>query len=720
MTERYFTQDVVAGAINASATGALANLGLDAARTVTVESRAWTDGFDTDQFREYEVVVARPIEQTYVIDGEEYTFKKPADELRDAAWTFDNAPHPLGHPETGVVRSPSDIHGFHESPKFIENYDSDGDALVTHLYIPDGDEQAMEFIEDSSAVSVGFHNKLDWDTDEDGVDAYQRSIVGDHIASVKRGRCSVEDGCGIQNTTMSPVGAADAVAAPESEDGEHEMSPTFSEGDWVEWDWRGGTAIGRVSTVSTDEPLSVGETTRDPEEQGEPVYKMEHWDEEAEEFGNMKVAYESNLSSVRPPETDAACSDGPCSCGVHTASDSSLDESDMDLEDVDLDVPDSAKNAAQAYLDAKDDGLVPDSCGTGTGTESARMIADNDVTADRVENDIAPYLTSHEEDVSTDTHPSNWSMDEEAETPWKDCGDAQYAAWGWTSLLAWAQRKADAIKRAKGEETVYDTDLTTDETTVMDTITYDGTMGGDLDESAIPNEGYEPHYVFDADTKSESSYPLVDADGNLRRGNVESAYNLRGHADDEGLLMDVLMAANDEFEDPPIDFEDDEDAKHANEEDSHTMSDDDNPDGDTPDVGSLTVDAIAEQNEQVAELQADKAELADQKAVLDDKVEDLEGEVETLQDELEQYRAQERNALVEEITDLTSAWDEDDLDGQSIEELENKLQVARDAISGTPTAPSGDGDEPETNTDTDPEQSTEDGMNVSMDARSWG
>lgn len=95
-------------------------------------------------------------------------------------------------------------------------------------------------------------------------------------------------------------------------------------------------------------------------------------------------------------------------------------------------------------------------------------------------------------------------------------------------------------------------------------IDFDGTKGGELDESEIPTEGFESHYVFAGETKTDSSFPLVDADGSLRRGNVESAFNLRGHAQDESKLLDVLRSVNSEFENPPIDSADLEDAMSAN------------------------------------------------------------------------------------------------------------------------------------------------------------
>jgi transcriptional regulator with XRE-family HTH domain len=62
-------------------------------------------------------------------------------------------------------------------------------------------------------------------------------------------------------------------------------------------------------------------------------------------------------------------------------------------------------------------------------------------------------------------------------------------------------------------------------------IEFRGTREGDLDESAIPSEGYESHYFNAGDTKSASSFPLVDGEGYLRRGNLDAAWGLRGQGD---------------------------------------------------------------------------------------------------------------------------------------------------------------------------------------------
>jgi Protein of unknown function (DUF3140). len=91
-------------------------------------------------------------------------------------------------------------------------------------------------------------------------------------------------------------------------------------------------------------------------------------------------------------------------------------------------------------------------------------------------------------------------------------------------------------------------------------VEFDGTEDGMLEEADLPTDGYKPHYLFGRDTKTDSSYPVVDEDGNLRRGNVNAAFNLRSTIErDDDYEMDMetfekmLLNLNEEFDDPPID-----------------------------------------------------------------------------------------------------------------------------------------------------------------------
>lgn len=177
----------------------------DERHVVTVDAPANLGAaFDTDEFYKIDgATIARPIKQVYVRDDELQVYKKPAEELDRAAWTFDNAPFTLDHPETGMVKAVDDIHGFWRNPR----YDHESDRLKEDLYVPTTDEEAIGWIEENEDVSVGFYNRVHSDYDgntgtltDDDVDGFQVDIYGNHVAGVENGRCSDEDGCGLDHS----------------------------------------------------------------------------------------------------------------------------------------------------------------------------------------------------------------------------------------------------------------------------------------------------------------------------------------------------------------------------------------------------------------------------------------------------------------------------------------------------------------------------------------
>lgn len=168
---------------------------------------AYTQFYDAEEFVVLnDVTIAKPIVQTYHVNGDEYQFAKTPSELKRAAWSFDNKPHTLNHPDSGRVRSVDDIHGFWKDPA----YANDEDGIQSDLYIPANDMEALSYVSEHGDVSIGFTNKL-VQSDEEGVDAIQTDIYGDHVASVPVGRCSGEDGCGL-NADASTVNVSVPVA----------------------------------------------------------------------------------------------------------------------------------------------------------------------------------------------------------------------------------------------------------------------------------------------------------------------------------------------------------------------------------------------------------------------------------------------------------------------------------------------------------------------------
>jgi hypothetical protein len=279
----------------------------DESHVVTVEAPADLQGaFDTDQFYKIEgATIARPIKQQYVVGDSVETYVKPADSLQKAAWSFDNKPFTIQHPDSGMVKNVDDIHGFWRNPR----YDADGERLKEDLYIPTTDDEALAFIEEHQDVSVGFYNRVydDFDGDvgtlvdgTDSVDGYQVQMYGDHIAGVKRGRCSAEDGCGLDGSPRGTVYA------------NYDSTPVTdaSKGEWVEWDASGGSAYGKVDNVVRDGCTTRGKGDMEVcAEDGDPAVEVEVYDDETGESKDEIVRHkESELRSWSGPSTDASTS----------------------------------------------------------------------------------------------------------------------------------------------------------------------------------------------------------------------------------------------------------------------------------------------------------------------------------------------------------------------------------------------------------------------------
>ena len=173
---------------------------------VRIDDVPWADAFETTEFYKLPATVARPIPQEYQFGEDRLTLKKPRQELKQAAWSLHNVPWTLGHPNSRMVRQTSDIKGFWRDPRYIDSMDN----LDADLYIPVEDEEAKNFVEKNSDVSVAFYNKISKVDSYDGVvggaddrgsvDGYQTDMYFDHVASVPVGRCSGSQGCGIQDS----------------------------------------------------------------------------------------------------------------------------------------------------------------------------------------------------------------------------------------------------------------------------------------------------------------------------------------------------------------------------------------------------------------------------------------------------------------------------------------------------------------------------------------
>lgn len=230
MTELYeqshFTRDAASVEFHEDADGVTVEGGersvdWSEVETVRVDNPPTAAAFDSKEFYRIPATVARPIEQPYHYGEDELTLKKPREELKKAAWSLDNAPFTLGHPDTGMVKDVDDVHGFWDDTQYVDGLDD----LDSFLHVPVGDEEAKEYIEDNGDVSVGFYNRVartdDYDgvvggsDDESDVDGYQTDLLFDHVAAVQRGRCPSDKGCGLSTDSGSHghVSPIDSTAA---------------------------------------------------------------------------------------------------------------------------------------------------------------------------------------------------------------------------------------------------------------------------------------------------------------------------------------------------------------------------------------------------------------------------------------------------------------------------------------------------------------------------
>jgi len=176
----------------------------DEVERVQVDAVPHENAFDTEEFYKIPLVATRPIDQTYTThDGQEVVMRKPADELRGSAWSLENRPITLDHPSSRIVDAADLVHGFVRKPE----WDADEAKLHAYAYIPVTDARAQEYIKANDGVSPGFWYDADTAVEREGLDAYQRNLLFDHLAIVDKGRCSREEGCGLaaDGDTSEPV-----------------------------------------------------------------------------------------------------------------------------------------------------------------------------------------------------------------------------------------------------------------------------------------------------------------------------------------------------------------------------------------------------------------------------------------------------------------------------------------------------------------------------------
>jgi len=128
-----------------------------------------------------------------------YDAFRPKEELKQVAGFLKGVPVTRGHPEAKMVTDREEVLGWAIEAEFED------DELRAVLEIADKDLINDIRTKKLQGVSPGHFSKLDrtssGEYDGGHYDLTQRDIFVDHIAIVERGRCNIEDGCGIMMDT---------------------------------------------------------------------------------------------------------------------------------------------------------------------------------------------------------------------------------------------------------------------------------------------------------------------------------------------------------------------------------------------------------------------------------------------------------------------------------------------------------------------------------------
>jgi len=426
---------------------------------------------------------------------------------------------------------------------------------------------------------------------------------------------------------------------------------------------------------------------------------------------------------------------------------------------IEITPPEPMVNAAQEALDAKQRFDNLSDCGTGVGEDRARQIINDEVGPDVIE-EVAGYLTSHEEDVNGITDPpTDWS-----EAEWTDgCGPVQYALWGGTATgtaLNWAQRKTNEVAEARGEELPYPERTLSPERMA-------GPCGRNLDDPQF-SEGDAVVWSWDGEpvhgrvagiheqfTPPEASEPITGDEGEAVYSIHEydedvEAFRRQNVAKPESSLnesqMEMPPATDENFQSMSTDSAADDggttDAQDASDGETTTRAPGDLTEEDLATFTATHYDGLDEADLMEAADAADAEYVgeAELEAAFDMLSVGTGAEYEAVQDAVTAIMPDD-NEMGEDDDDMMDDDDDDDMDEQAgdvdelkqrITELENEYQETRELIesgdfeadvpgeqaaaeaeeTGEQSADADDGDADSDDAETETRDTTDDGAGV--------
>jgi hypothetical protein len=725
----------------------------DEQHIVRVDAPADLKGaFDTDKFYKIaDATIARPIKQKYRVGDSIKTYKKPAEELQKAAWSFDNSPYTIDHPSTGMVKDIDDVEAFWRNAR----YDNDSERLLADLYVPVTNDKALNYIEENQDVSVGFYNRVyseyDGDTGDltdDDVDGFQVDIFGNHVAGVEQGRCSAENGCGLDSGEYgSVVVNSSELTIERFSDGKSKV---------MELSQDAQIASQSVSIDEGDMDLSIPESAQQaaqsfldavdggkvPESCGGPDGTGRR------RAGMFAEGGELSLETWVTGGTDAVANWHPRHEGNEE-----YDESEVDTPWEDCGYAmfkawggETARNKAarlKEQVESQDATTIFEGEQTMkhayTEGDMVRWMADARVAHNPDEKGVMIEImdrNGNSTEMVTTVDPEKLRMaqmtdaedtyNEGTTVTWQG-GDAKGEIIDYKSDGCYSDRIDGDFEICAGDSVVYLIEEDDGKTVAHkhDTLTV----------SSTDAEGTAPMGIYEAsdgtwfavapdEHPDDNTSHVDDAKFNVDTcSDVSDAWKMRGSGDisiDESTLEDRILRVAEMMDcDMP-----DTATEQMDGELTTTKNTEDNTMSETFEIPDLSVDALAEKHEAVGTLveqndslkstlneietafdEAEHIALDDGECVcdaVDDLVDELDEkatEVEDLTDELKEYRQEEIDEKLDELTELGA--DREEWEDQSLDAIEEELDRREEVLDAAPQTSVKDVDDGGTETNTD-------------------
>ena len=330
-------------------------------------------------------------------------------------------------------------------------------------------KQIIENLESDTSVAVSssyFGNDMPaGNYDGEYYEKVKGNLKPDHVAVLpnKRGRCSMEDGCGVGPiaANMIMTNSLTQARTPEFSGTETSSFTDVSkglrlivEGLGLDPDIPDDAENVRVSHLNDSERQAIADLSLLGDPDADDLYDLRLFQVVNHNNGNLN---ENALRAViGGPGQRAEISDDTWRSAANKAIE--LLESEFDVEidsdqvgnavsDIDREPPQAARDNAQMALDAREETGNPNDCGRETGWRRANQLVNNDEMSWDAISRMAQFSR----------HESNKEQGDEGR---ENCGWMMWKAWGGDEGIAWAQRKMDEREQAantddpKGEDSV--------------------------------------------------------------------------------------------------------------------------------------------------------------------------------------------------------------------------------------------------------------------------